>query len=51
VTQIAADNLFLVFTPDEWREFQPTEDFTLRVSRVGVEIPETDLFAGLPAGA
>lgn len=50
VTQIAADNFFLVFTPDEWRRYQPTEDFTLRVSRVGVEIPEADLFAGLPPG-
>jgi mycothiol conjugate amidase Mca len=51
VTQIAADNFFLVFTPDEWRRFQPTEDFTLRESRVGVSIPESDLFAGLPSGA
>jgi mycothiol S-conjugate amidase len=51
VTQIAGDNLFLVFTPDEWRRYQPTEDFTLRVSLVGVRIPESDLFAGLdPAG-
>jgi len=49
VTQIAPDNFFLVFTPDEWRSFQPTEDFTLRVSRVGVAIPEDDLFAGLPS--
>lgn len=48
VTQIAPDNFFLVFTPDEWRRYQPTEDFTLRSSRVGVEIPESDLFAGLP---
>jgi LmbE family N-acetylglucosaminyl deacetylase len=47
VTQIAADNFFLLFTPDEWRTFQPTEDFTLRLSRVGVAIPEDDLFAGL----
>ena len=48
VTQIAADNFFLVLTPDEWRTFAPTEDFTLRVSRLGVRIPEDDLFAGLP---
>lgn len=51
VTQIAADNLFLLFTPEEWREFQPTEDFTLRVSHLGVRIPEDDLFAGLPSEA
>jgi hypothetical protein len=25
----------------------PAEDFTLRFSRVGVRIPEDDLFAGL----
>ena len=49
VTQIAADNFFLVFSADEWRTFQPTEDFTLRVSRLGVRIPEDDLFAGLPS--
>ena len=49
VTQIGADNFFLVFTPDEWRQFQPTEDFTLSASRVGVRIPEEDLFAGLPS--
>lgn len=47
VTQISPDNVFLLFTPDEWREFQPNEDFTLSVSHVGVRIPETDLFAGL----
>lgn len=49
VTQIAEDSFFVLFTPDEWREFQPTEDFTLRVSRIGVAIPEDDLFAGLPS--
>jgi LmbE family N-acetylglucosaminyl deacetylase len=49
VTQIASDNFFVLFTPDEWREFQPTEDFTLRVSHVGVAIPEDDLFSGLPS--
>ena len=37
----------MVFTPDEWRTFQPTEDFTLKVSRVGVRLPEDDLFDGL----
>jgi hypothetical protein len=48
VTQLAPDFLFLALTPDDWRKLQPTEDFTLRVSRVGVRIPEDDLFAGLP---
>jgi mycothiol S-conjugate amidase len=51
VTQIAADSWFLALTADEWRRYQPTEDFTLRVSLVPVRIPETDLFAGLPPEA
>lgn len=51
VTQIRQTDLFLALTPDEWREFAPTEDFTLAESRVGVRIPEDDLFAGLPAEA
>ncbi len=49
VTQIAPDFFFVAITADEWREFQPTEDFTLRASYVPVRIPETDLFAGLDA--
>lgn len=48
VTQLPADGFFLAFTPDEWRGFRPTEDFTLRESTVGVRIPEDDLFSGLP---
>jgi N-acetyl-1-D-myo-inositol-2-amino-2-deoxy-alpha-D-glucopyranoside deacetylase len=52
VTQIAEGSWFLALTPDEWRQYQPTEDFTLRVARTGlVEIPESDLFAGLPPEA
>jgi LmbE family N-acetylglucosaminyl deacetylase len=51
VTQLAADGFFLAFDADEWRQIQPTEDFTLRVSTVGVRIPENDLFAGLPPEA
>ncbi len=51
VTQLPADGFFLMLSPDEWRAVQPTEDFTLRVSDVGVRIPETDLFEGLPAEA
>ena len=48
VTQIRPTDFFLALTPDEWREFVPTEDFTLAESKVGVRIPEDDLFAGLP---
>lgn len=47
VTQIAATNPFLALGAEAWRRYGPTEDFTLRVSRIGVRIPETDLFAGL----
>ena len=47
VTQLAPTWAFLALTPDDWRELMPTEDFTLRVSRVGVRLPEDDLFAGL----
>jgi mycothiol S-conjugate amidase len=48
VTQMASDSWFLALTPDEWRRLQPTEDFSLRASTVGVRLPEDDLFAGLP---
>ncbi len=47
VTQFAPDSWFLALTADEWRRFQPTEDFTLRVSKAPVRIPESDLFEGL----
>jgi mycothiol conjugate amidase Mca len=48
VTQIRPTDFFLALTPSEWRELAPTEDFTLAESKVGVRIPEGDLFAGLP---
>lgn len=51
VTQIRPTDFFLALTPDEWRRFAPTEDFTLAESRVPVRIPEDDLFAGLPTEA
>jgi mycothiol conjugate amidase Mca len=47
VSQLAPTMTFLALTPDDWRALLPTEDFTLRVSRVGVRLPEDDLFAGL----
>ncbi|MEO7118777.1 MAG: PIG-L family deacetylase [Candidatus Limnocylindrales bacterium] len=49
VTQLPAEGFFLAFDADEWRNIQPTEDFTLIESRQGVRLPEDDLFAGLPA--
>jgi LmbE family N-acetylglucosaminyl deacetylase len=47
VTQLAADSWFLALSLDDRERFQPTEDFTLSVGRVGVRLPEDDLFAGL----
>ncbi len=47
VTQIAADNTFMAFGIEGWREFWSEESFILRESRVPTELLETDLFAGL----
>ena len=47
VTQLSRDGFFLALTADDWRELMSTEDYSLRVSKVGVRIPEDDLFAGL----
>ena len=47
VSQIAADHPFRALTVEEWREFAPAEEYTLRESRIGARIPEDDLFAGL----
>lgn len=46
-TQLARDGFFLAMNQEDWRELIPEEEFTLRVSRVGVRLPEDDLFAGL----
>lgn len=48
-TQLARDGFFLALTEDDWRELMPREEFTLRIARVGVRLPEDDLFAGLRA--
>ncbi|HET7678057.1 MAG TPA: PIG-L family deacetylase [Candidatus Limnocylindrales bacterium] len=47
VTQIAEGSWFVAFSADEMRRFQPTEDYTLRESRLPIRLPEDDLFAGL----
>jgi N-acetyl-1-D-myo-inositol-2-amino-2-deoxy-alpha-D-glucopyranoside deacetylase len=47
VTQLQRDGFFLALTADDWRELMPVEEFTLKVARVGVRLPEDDLFAGL----
>lgn len=47
-TQIRTDDMFLALGEETWRKVQPSETFTLRVSRHGeVRIPEVDLLAGL----
>jgi mycothiol S-conjugate amidase len=48
-TQIDPKSFFFT-TPMEWQQrLWPTEEFELARSRVPVELPETDLFAGLDA--
>jgi N-acetyl-1-D-myo-inositol-2-amino-2-deoxy-alpha-D-glucopyranoside deacetylase len=47
VTQLPQSGFFLAFTEEDWQELMYLEQFTLRVSRRGVRIPEDDLFAGL----
>jgi N-acetyl-1-D-myo-inositol-2-amino-2-deoxy-alpha-D-glucopyranoside deacetylase len=47
VTQLPADGFFLALTEADWLELMPTEEFTLKVSRTGVRLPEDDLFAGV----
>jgi mycothiol S-conjugate amidase len=46
-TQIAPDSHHFNLTVDERREVSPTEDFSLRSTRVPATVPEDDLFAGL----
>jgi len=47
VTQVPRDSRILALTPAQRRLVSPTEDFTLRASRVPTVFPETDLFAGM----
>jgi LmbE family N-acetylglucosaminyl deacetylase len=47
VTQLPADGFFLALNEADWLELMPTEEFTIKVSRIGVRLPEDDLFAGL----
>ncbi len=46
-TQIAPDSTRFALSAEERRRVAPTENFTLRASRVAVAVPEDDLFAGL----
>ncbi|HEY2916963.1 MAG TPA: PIG-L family deacetylase [Candidatus Limnocylindrales bacterium] len=47
VTQMSADNFFLRFGEEGWREFWSKEALILTESSVGPTVPETDVFAGL----
>lgn len=46
-TQVDPDGFFFAISNDIKREVWPTDDYQLRLSRVGVSIPETDLFEGV----
>ncbi|MFI5261182.1 MAG: PIG-L deacetylase family protein [Candidatus Limnocylindrales bacterium] len=48
-TQISPGSALFALSPEERRRVDPTEDFTLVESRVPVNMPEDDLFAGLRA--
>lgn len=47
VTQIADGSPFMLGGLDAWREFWNREAYILRSSRIAVETPEGDVFAGL----
>jgi mycothiol S-conjugate amidase len=47
-SQVAPDSPFFFWPNDLQREAWPTEDFQLIESTVPTELPETDLFAGIP---
>jgi mycothiol S-conjugate amidase len=46
-SQIPSNESFFALTPAQRRQVSPTEDFTLRVSRVATSAPEDDLFSGI----
>ncbi|HEU5026284.1 MAG TPA: mycothiol conjugate amidase Mca [Spirillospora sp.] len=50
-TQVDPDAGFMLHPRDVEREVWPTEDYRLAFSHVATELPETDLFAGLPLAA
>jgi mycothiol S-conjugate amidase len=47
-SQVAPDSFFFFWPNDLQREVWPTEDFQLVSSTVESELPESDLFAGIP---
>ncbi|WP_237687490.1 mycothiol conjugate amidase Mca [Arthrobacter jiangjiafuii] len=49
-TQVDPDGFFFAVNADSQRKVWPWEDYSLIMSRVQTELPETDLFAGIRAG-
>ncbi|MEZ0240373.1 MAG: PIG-L family deacetylase [Chloroflexota bacterium] len=47
VTQMSPDAPFLRYGVDAWREYWSKESYILREARIDVDLPESDLFAGL----
>jgi mycothiol S-conjugate amidase len=47
-SQVAPDSTFFRWPNDLQREVWPTEDYELADSKVSSELPESDLFAGIP---
>jgi mycothiol S-conjugate amidase len=50
-SQVAPDDRFFFWPNDVQREAWPYEDFQLAESSVETTLPETDMFAGIPADA
>lgn len=48
-SQVAPDSAFFYWPNDLLATVWPTEDYQLVEARVPTELPETDLFAGIPA--
>src|SRR5207302_3079152 len=46
-SQIHPHSHRFALTPEERKRINPTENFSLRQSRVEIQLPEDDLFAGL----
>ena len=46
-SQVAPNHPYLALSTRERLAVSPTEDFTVRLSRIAVHPPEDDLFAGL----
>ena len=49
-TQVDPNGFFFAVDADSQRKVWPWEDYSLIMSRVQTEVPETDLFAGIRAG-